>query len=706
MPIDLSGLWAGAKALVKRKQKPKPGDPDIAGLLEGLGILGPGGVDPNVPAFEPAFPDDPPKPISQPVRQAQPVSREQFGQRSPEAKQLNELILQQLAQLTEAPPTPTTPTLNPIEQVLGIIAGSQGGLPAMQSSLGAPFALASQRAAAQDAPAAARYKARQDSASNALRFAVPSFNAMLDREAALDQVVKSLEVENIRTQGKQSAMDAKRDTTLHSKIAEAIQKGTATESAITEHFLAAGYSAELASEAAANVIQDMQNDSMSWSQKLQVAGLKLKEENGSRLKATELRKIAMDYKDKTATDRYMAMRELQEMGDPLYATLPDAELRARSEDISINAKDIVERTKDRFERRVSYLNDELPAKLKEVDSRIETANTKLSIQWEQLLQKKGSDRLASQRLLLNTLKENRLAYSSSRDVAIKEIGRIEEQITDAKKELQKARNLGAQGTKIVEQEEQAIIELTKRLDGDPTVEGQIGLKALAATYQTALDAIAQNIGKLSSEAEIGPPVSGSGGAGGGSRANRNNNPLNIKASSTTRKYPGVVNLDPNAASDGGNFLQFDSVENGFAAARRLIRGKGYSALNLDQALKRWSNNGYGGSVARSAGLDPKRKISSLNNDEIDNLLSEMARAEGYNGQMPGEKAPVSPTQFTISGTIGSSLGGAMGSSAKKVGDDRRKIEISEAEAILKTLPKNSPQAKRLMEFIKDRKKDQ
>jgi LysM repeat protein len=71
-------------------------------------------------------------------------------------------------------------------------------------------------------------------------------------------------------------------------------------------------------------------------------------------------------------------------------------------------------------------------------------------------------------------------------------------------------------------------------------------------------------------------------------AQRNNNPLNIKASSLTQSFPGVIGV-ADKARDGGNFLSFASPTAGFNAARQLITSSIYSNLSVDQALRKWSN---------------------------------------------------------------------------------------------------------------------
>lgn len=115
---------------------------------------------------------------------------------------------------------------------------------------------------------------------------------------------------------------------------------------------------------------------------------------------------------------------------------------------------------------------------------------------------------------------------------------------------------------------------------------------------------------------------------GDTRPNRNNNPLNIKASPYTMEYDGVVGLEEKEAEDGGQFLLFRTIEDGFKAAERLLQTDGYIGLTVDQAVKRWSNNGYG---ADEIAPQLKGKImGNLSEKELQNLVINMAKREGFN----------------------------------------------------------------------------
>lgn len=121
-------------------------------------------------------------------------------------------------------------------------------------------------------------------------------------------------------------------------------------------------------------------------------------------------------------------------------------------------------------------------------------------------------------------------------------------------------------------------------------------------------------------------VLGVGGSVSMNRPQRNNNPLNIKASDATLSYSGVSGKDPKPATDGGQFLVFESPEAGFDAAKKLLKTSGYINLSLDEAMKRWSGGGYGSEVL------PRLKgktIKQLTDDELQALIEAMASREGF-----------------------------------------------------------------------------
>lgn len=80
---------------------------------------------------------------------------------------------------------------------------------------------------------------------------------------------------------------------------------------------------------------------------------------------------------------------------------------------------------------------------------------------------------------------------------------------------------------------------------------------------------------------------------GGSIAVSHNNPGNIKFGSFASGFGAVPGRK---ATDGGVFAMFPDVETGLSAQRRLLVGKNYRNLTVADAMKRWSNNGYGGEL--------------------------------------------------------------------------------------------------------------
>lgn len=105
-------------------------------------------------------------------------------------------------------------------------------------------------------------------------------------------------------------------------------------------------------------------------------------------------------------------------------------------------------------------------------------------------------------------------------------------------------------------------------------------------------------------------------------ATTHNNPGNIKYGEFAVKYGATPGKK---ATDGGVFAVFPSIEAGEEARRGLLRyGKNYRNLTVDEALKRWSNNGYNGSIVpHLAGL----KIKDLTDDQFNQLSAAQIRSE-------------------------------------------------------------------------------
>lgn len=108
----------------------------------------------------------------------------------------------------------------------------------------------------------------------------------------------------------------------------------------------------------------------------------------------------------------------------------------------------------------------------------------------------------------------------------------------------------------------------------------------------------------------------------GTIAAQTNNPLNIKYSAT-----GVAGGSDSGitAQDGGTFAAFASPQEGLAAAVKLLQSPTYQNLTVDQAMKLWSNSGYGAEV--SPGMNPLQKMSSLAPAQLNQLVSDMATRE-------------------------------------------------------------------------------
>lgn len=112
---------------------------------------------------------------------------------------------------------------------------------------------------------------------------------------------------------------------------------------------------------------------------------------------------------------------------------------------------------------------------------------------------------------------------------------------------------------------------------------------------------------------------------------RNRNPLNIKYGGGTQKYvtQGIASISRFLPTDGGRFLKFESAAAGFRAAVELLTSPVYASLDLDRAMKRWSNNGYGAEIVKKTSIDPATSVTSLEQKRLEELIQAMAKAEGY-----------------------------------------------------------------------------
>lgn len=108
----------------------------------------------------------------------------------------------------------------------------------------------------------------------------------------------------------------------------------------------------------------------------------------------------------------------------------------------------------------------------------------------------------------------------------------------------------------------------------------------------------------------------------GTIASQTNNPLNIKFSTTTAGFGGTDSGV--SAQDGGTFAQFTSPEAGLQAAEQLLTSPTYSGLTVDQAMRQWSNGGYGAEITD---IPPTTTMSSLSPSDLDDLVGSMAQRE-------------------------------------------------------------------------------
>lgn len=112
-----------------------------------------------------------------------------------------------------------------------------------------------------------------------------------------------------------------------------------------------------------------------------------------------------------------------------------------------------------------------------------------------------------------------------------------------------------------------------------------------------------------------------------------NNPFNIKAGGQTTQYidQGKASMG-RAAPDGGNFLTFKDRNDAVSAAQDLLFKSGvYKGLTVDAALKKWSNNAYGGDIVSGLG---NSSLDSLTPEQQTQVLNAM-ETKGENDAVPG-----------------------------------------------------------------------
>jgi hypothetical protein len=105
-----------------------------------------------------------------------------------------------------------------------------------------------------------------------------------------------------------------------------------------------------------------------------------------------------------------------------------------------------------------------------------------------------------------------------------------------------------------------------------------------------------------------------------------NNPLNIKFSGFVAERGGKDSGV--AARDGGTFAEFVSPEEGLRVGKELLKSETYRDLDINPALRKWSNSGYGGEIVAGSELNANRKVGDLSPAELDQLVALMQSREG------------------------------------------------------------------------------
>lgn len=122
----------------------------------------------------------------------------------------------------------------------------------------------------------------------------------------------------------------------------------------------------------------------------------------------------------------------------------------------------------------------------------------------------------------------------------------------------------------------------------------------------------------------GPGVSSS---GGGTLTPAQNNPGALKYTAYTAslgaKDSGIK------ASDGGTYASFDSAITGQKAQISLLKSGTYSNMTVQDAMQKYSHNGYGAEVA--PGIPPDTKMKDLSADQLNQLATDIQTREGVSG---------------------------------------------------------------------------
>lgn len=187
--------------------------------------------------------------------------------------------------------------------------------------------------------------------------------------------------------------------------------------------------------------------------------------------------------------------------------------------------------------------------------------------------------------------------------------------------------------------------------------------------QEASKAFSSSLGSLYGGGAPAPAVSPS--SSGDPRGIRNNNPLNLEASSFTQKQPGFTGSD-------GRFGRFGSMDQGLAAADKLLQSYGQRGINtVGGIINRWApaNDGnpvsaYAQFVARKAGVDPNAPVDM--NDPAVRQRIVGAMAEFENGR-PVQAASNDPSALPASSQL--AQGYAIPGQAQQSGISPRAIQL-------------------------------
>lgn len=117
------------------------------------------------------------------------------------------------------------------------------------------------------------------------------------------------------------------------------------------------------------------------------------------------------------------------------------------------------------------------------------------------------------------------------------------------------------------------------------------------------------------------------------RADRNNNPGNIKYGKFAKKY--------GATKDKDGFAVFPSREKGLSAMQNLLKSPSYENLTVQQAIKKWTG---GDPYKYSLGPLTGRKVSDLSADQFNDVINTMVRGEGTKYGPTGK--PLVPKKIT------------------------------------------------------------